>query len=324
VGVSKADVYAAYQLILGRDASEEEAELWLGLPSLAELRDVFLSSPEFRATLGHDETRWRRPPNDSPSLFDTSPPLAVEWRTDSETEARLLTYVQETWTKLGKEEPHWSVLSSNQFKSSQIQDHKDEFYRSGSNDAALVRATVSRCGSPLTKYRRIMEFGCGVGRVTPYLAQSFDEVVAVDISTSHIIMARQRSEEYGVDNVRFVEARAPDFGMEPNSFDLWFSHIVLQHNPPPIIALILAQMFKQLKPGGLTIFQVPTYAPSYSFDLQDYLSRSKLGAIEVHCVPQSVVFELAQAAGCVPVEVREDEAMSYPWISNTFVFRKPR
>jgi SAM-dependent methyltransferase len=322
VGVSKDDVYAAYRLLLGREASEDEAELWLGLPSLADLRDVFLSSPEFEAMRGHEESRWRQPPHQSPSLLNTSPPLPVEWKTDAEIEAKLLTYVQETWTRLGEEEPHWSVLSSDQFRSSQIQDHQEEFYRSGSNDAALVSATLARCGSPKRKYRRIMEFGCGVGRVTPFLADSFDEVVAVDISTSHLRMAQARIEETGLDNVSFVLARAPDFGMEPNSFDVFFSHIVLQHNPPPIIALILAQMFKLLTPGGLAIFQVPTYAPGYSFDLTSYLSGSKFGAIEVHCLPQSVVFELAHAAGCVPVEIREDEAMSYPWISNTFVFRK--
>jgi SAM-dependent methyltransferase len=315
-------VCSAYRLLLGREASEGEAELWLGLSSLAELRDAFLSSPEFEAGRIHQESRWRQPPRQSPSLINTSPPLPVQCQIDATTGAQLLAYVQETWTKLGEEEPHWSVLSSDQFKSTQIQDHQDEFYCSGADDAALVKATLSRCGSPRRKYRRILEFGCGVGRVTPYLAESFDEVVAVDISTSHLKMARERIEKSGVDNVRFVLARVPDFGIEPNSFDVWFSHIVLQHNPPPIIALILAQMFKQLAPGGLAIFQVPTYAPGYSFDLANYLTGSKLGAIEVHCLPQSVVFELAHAAGCVPVEIREDEAMTYPWISNTFVFRK--
>lgn len=322
VGLSKSDVYAAYRLFLDREASEDEVELWLGTPSLANLREAFLASTEFEAARGHEETRWRQPPHHSPSMFDTSARLRVDWKTDATTEAALLTYVQETWTRLGEEEPHWSVLSSDQFRSSQIEDHQDEFYRSGSNDAALVGATLSRCGSSDRKFRRILEFGCGVGRVTPYLAASFDEVVAVDISTSHLKMAQKRAEESGVDNVRFTLARAPDFGIEPDSFDVWFSHIVLQHNPPPIIALILTQMFKQLTPGGLAIFQVPTYAPGYSFDLAHYLSGSKRGAIEVHCLPQSVVFELAHAAGCVPVEIREDEAMSYPWISNTFVFRK--
>jgi SAM-dependent methyltransferase len=322
VTISKSDVHSAYRLLLGREASDEEAELWVGLPSLQQLRDTFLASPEFEAALSHEESRWRQPPHHSVSLIDTSPPLPIEWKTDAATEANLVSYVQDTWTKLGEEEPHWSVLSSDQFKSTQIREHHDEFYRSGADDAARIQAILSRSGSSAKTHRRILEFGCGVGRVTPYLAESFDEVTAVDISTSHLRMARDRVEASGLNNVRCVLARAPDFGLEPNSFDVWFSHIVLQHNPPPIIALILKRMFETLAIGGLAIFQVPTYAPGYSFDLSQYISRAKHGSIEVHCLPQSVIFQFAQDARCIQIEVREDDAMGHPWVSNTFVFRK--
>lgn len=49
------------------------------------------------------------------------------------------------------------------------------------------------------------------------------------------------------------------------------------------------------------------------------------GTIEVHCLPQSVMYGLAVEAGCMPLEVREDTAMGPPshWPSNTFVFVKP-
>jgi SAM-dependent methyltransferase len=322
VTVSRTDVLSAYRLLLGREAADEEAELWINLPSLAELRDTFLASSEFEAAVSHQDSRWRQPPHSLASLIDTSPPLPIEWKTDASTEAKLVSYVQETWTKLGEEEPHWSVLSSDQFKSSKIQDHQNEFYRSGVDEAGRIHSILSRCGLSDQAHGRLLEFGCGVGRVTPYLAERFDEVIAVDISTSHLRMARERVEEGGLNNVRCVLARAPEFALEPDSFDIWFSHIVLQHNPPPIIAIILKRMFETLAVGGLTIFQVPTYAPGYSFNISQYLSAAKHGAIEVHCLPQSVVFQLAQDAGCVPVDVRQDDAMSYPWISNTFVFRK--
>jgi hypothetical protein len=42
----------------------------------------------------------------------------------------------------------------------------------------------------------------------------------------------------------------------------------------------------------------------------------------VHCLPQPVVFRLAAEAGCTALEVREDSAMGFPWLSNTFVFIK--
>jgi SAM-dependent methyltransferase len=116
-------------------------------------------------------------------------------------------------------------------------------------------------------------------------------------------------------------ARAPDFGMA-ETFDLWFSHIVLQHNPPPVIANVLRRMFSMLAPGGVAIFQVPTYSPGYRFNAEVYLAEPRQKNIEMHCLPQPVVFKLAAQAGCIPLEVREDLAMGYPWISNIFVFRK--
>ncbi len=106
------------------------------------------------------------------------------------------------------------------------------------------------------------------------------------------------------------------------AFDLWFSHIVLQHNPPPVIASILRRMFSMLAPRGITIFQVPTYSPGYRFNVEEYLAKPRQKNIEVHCLPQEIVFKLASDAGCTPLEVREDLAMGYPWISNVFVFRK--
>ena len=109
-------------------------------------------------------------------------------------------------------------------------------------------------------------------------------------------------------------------------FDLWFSWIVLQHNPPPIIALILRRCFSLLAPGGVAVFQVPTYATGYRFRIAEYLGRiGDDGGIEMHVLPQHVVLGLAAAAGCQPLEIWQDGAAGSPsaWTSNTFVFRKP-
>jgi hypothetical protein len=79
-----------------------------------------------------------------------------------------------------------------------------------------------------------------------------------------------------------------------------------------------------LTPGGLAIFQVPTWCDGYQFRVADYLnSRPAEATIEVHCLPQRDIFGLAYEAGCVPIEVREDGAMQPPaWASHLFAFRK--
>ena len=227
---------------------------------------------------------------------------------------------------LGLEKPHWSVLSSDAFLPESIEQSRHSFYASGAHDATRVVMALERHGHTPGMHPRVVEYGCGVGRVSVHLASRFRFLTAIDISESHLALAAETARDTKVANVRFELARAPNFGMtEP--FDLWFSHIVLQHNPPPVIALLLRRALSMLAPGGIAMFQLPTYTTGYGFDVARYLSApTATGTIEVHCLPQSVVFEIAADCGCVPLEVREDNAMGPPshWISNFFIFAKPR
>jgi SAM-dependent methyltransferase len=324
--VSRDQITAAYHWVLGRSPLPEEVELWLNTPSVAELRRSFLQSVEFRSFLSG---QGRTDAESSPSLHDILPqslsPAHVEWETDARTATRLLEHVARTWNKLGKERPRWSVLSSDHFLPERIASTAEAFYASGSADTQRVVSALHRHGIAPASINRVVEYGCGVGRVTPYFAEIFDSVTACDISESHLAMAREAVSRSGRSNVRFQLARPPEFGLtEP--CDLWFSYIVLQHNPPPVIAMILRLAFARLAPGGIAMFQVPTYALGYTFATKAYLADpTDTGTIEVHCLPQPVVFRIAHEAGCVPLEVREDRAMGPPsaWLSNTFVFRKP-
>lgn len=317
-----------YRLMLGREPLASEVDTWRGLPDVAELRRLCLASDEFRAAMAANGTPVS--PAADAGMLDrlpqNLPPLPVQWQAGAHDEAVLLDHVARTWTALGQERPHWSVLSSDSFLPEHIAENERAFYASGAGDVQRILSALARHGLSPSALPRVVEYGCGVGRVTPHLAARFAEVTAIDISTSHMEMARAAVARSGRANVRFELARAPDFAMgEP--FDLWFSYIVLQHSPPPVIALVLRQALAMLAPGGVAIFQVPTYARGYRFALADYLAApTTTGTIEVHCLPQPVVFRLAQAAGCVPLEIREDDAMGPPsaWLSNTFVFHKPR
>jgi hypothetical protein len=107
-------------------------------------------------------------------------------------------------------------------------------------------------------------------------------------------------------------------------FDLWFSFIVLQHNPPPIMAAILRLALKWLVPRGLAVFQIPTYARQYRFEIDSYLESAPTpGAFELHCLPQSAVFAIAHEADCRIREVFEDSSIGEPdWVSNVIVLEK--
>jgi SAM-dependent methyltransferase len=316
--IAREDIVYAYRNFLGRDPSSDECETWSATPTLTALRQAFVTSEEFQSILG---SLGITPQVRLPQIL---PPLQIEWQVDPVMEATLLDQVTATWTALGHDRPHWSVLSSDTFLPENMQANANLFYESGVSDVALIVNILDRHGLKPANLPYLVEYGCGVGRVTPHLAAIFAQVTGVDISASHLKMAKQEVSRRGCQNVDLRLARAPEFGMtEP--FDLWFSYIVLQHNPPPIIAMVLRRAFEMLFPGGLAIFQVPAYTRGYKFNLAEYLVKpSAVGEIEMHCIPQPVIFRLAREAGLDILEVREDLAMGPPsaWLSNTFVFRK--
>ncbi len=187
-------------------------------------------------------------------------------------------------------------------------------------DIAQLLATLARHGLHPGHLPRAMDFGCGVGRMTRPMANLFAAVTGCDISPSHLMLARAACGRLA----RFSLVNAVDFGMEA-PFDLWFSTRTLQHNPPPVIALILRRAFALLAPGGVAVFQLPTARVGYAYRVEAALAAPDPAEdLPIHVLPQSTVFALAHDAGCVALEVLEDSVIWPPTMcrSNSFVIRK--
>ena len=83
-------------------------------------------------------------------------------------------------------------------------------------------------------------------------------------------------------------------------YDLWYSRLVLQHNPPPVTLSILDRMFAGLAPRGLAVIHAPTYCIGYSFNIADYLA-GKLGSeMEMHFTPQKPILAARLARWLLP------------------------
>ena len=308
-------VRAAYLLFLGREPENDRVvQQALAYGSVARLRAAFIDSPEFRGSVGA-----------RPILVPVgAAPLDVEWRADPLRAAAMLDYVRQTWTRLGDDKPHWSVLSHDEFAPGRIGQTADLFFASGSKDHDDLVAMLRRHGLRPEHLPRLFEFGCGLGRVTAHLARSFSHVTACDVSRTHLAQAMAVIERAGIRNVDLHLVQSDEFGMTA-PFDLWFSRLVLQHNPPPIVALVLRRALTMLAPGGVALFQLPTHAVGYRFSISDYLrGLPSAGDIEMHVLPQPIVFRLLREHGCEPIEVLEDLSAgpSSTWSSTTFIARK--
>ena len=317
--VTEEAVQWAYRMILGREPENSDVvnDHLQQLDSLAALRQRFLDSAEFlesRSAASRDKAAGMEPP------------CLIKSGADEDTTNKLVKHIADSWNELGKTEPYWSVLSQPDFKMERIGETKDEFLESGRFQVERLFATLRRCGiEPISEWD-VFELGCGLGRITRWLAEEFRDVLACDISASHLSLAKQiNADAAKFTQIQWRQLKSPNeiAGLPP--FDLFFSVIVLQHNPPPVIAMLLDQIASRLRMGGVAYFQIPTYQRDYYFDPEQYLRlRAGSDGIEMHMLPQTEVFRIFLKHGCMPLEIYEDELSGSRATqrSNTFVFRK--
>jgi len=122
---------------------------------------------------------------------------------------------------------------------------------------------------------RVLELGCGIGRMTKSLAAAFGEVYATDVSGEMIRQAQQRLA--GQSNVQLFETSGYDFADLPDEyFDLIFSAFVFQHVPSAdIISSSLRDAYRTLKTGGAFKFETNSIT---SFDFEEIEKDTWLGA----------------------------------------------
>lgn len=166
---------------------------------------------------------------------------------------------------------------------------------------------------------------CGVGRVTRWLAERFESVIGYDISRAHLQIAKNYLTEVGIQNVSLHHISKPREIRDFPKADFVYSVIVFQHNPPPIICLVIEQMIRALNSGGIAFFQLPTYRLDYRFSLRDYLAaEATRGEMEMHVLPQSKIFDIVRKENGKLTEVLEDRwtGLRSGERSNTFVIQK--
>jgi 2-polyprenyl-3-methyl-5-hydroxy-6-metoxy-1,4-benzoquinol methylase len=308
----------AYRLFLDREPESEATveKMAADLATTTEIRRRFMTSAEYRERIGNSAR---------PSLNGHEPPMQIEEVDNPAEVARLLDHIAKTWTRFGDTEPHFSVITDEKFKAASIDTTIEAFNASGKDSVDRLDAALARAGCGPRNDATCLEIGCGVGRVTAWLARRCKRVIATDISASHLALARTHLDAQGAANVELHRLASIDTIDTLPEFDLFFSVIVLQHNPPPVIRAIIERVFARLKPGGIAYFQIPTYRAGYSFHLDAYLRDDVgKGEMEMHVLQQSVVMRAAARHGLDLLEVIEDPytGMRPGEVSNTFVFRK--
>lgn len=184
------------------------------------------------------------------------------------------------WEAFGKSCPYFGVISHAKFKSADTDgEARDEFFSLGEKHVSqffsIIRENLVHDFAP----RRVLDFGCGVGRLVIPLARRVDEVVGLDVSESMLDEARRNCAQAGVGNATML--RSDDqLSQLSGSFDFIHSFIVFQHIPPHRGVSILAKMLTHLAPNGVGALHF-TYA-SDSHGLRSVFSKARAKVPYVH------------------------------------------
>ncbi len=127
----------------------------------------------------------------------------------------------------------------------------DRYAKQPVKDMASYNETLDRTRKHLSSSDRVLEVGCGTGTTALLLAPSVEEIVATDLSSRMIEIAREKARAQGVGNVRFARATLFDDALEPGPFDavMAFNFLHLLEDIPAAVRRVR----ELLEPGGLFI-----------------------------------------------------------------------
>ncbi len=163
---------------------------------------------------------------------------------------------KKNWEKLGELDPLWAILSdsSKRFNNWNL----EEFLKTGEKEVENIFSELRSLDITPAK-AEMLDFGCGVGRLTRHFLKYFFKYNGADISRPMIERAREINS--GLPAEFFInEADLKIFS--DNKFDFIYSGIVLQHLPNrELIKECIIEFKRILKNDGILVFQLPSKIP---------------------------------------------------------------
>ena len=159
--------------------------------------------------------------------------------------------MRDFWDERAKEDPFYFVDNRQPYRNPD----EERFWREGERDLDTLLGTLGLSVAPAD---RVLDVGCGVGRLTRVLAGRAAHVAALDVSPEMLTLAQEHNPDLG--NVEWVLGDGETLtGIEDASMDAVISHVVLQHIPSAKVQLgYVTEFARVLKPGGWAAFGLST------------------------------------------------------------------
>jgi SAM-dependent methyltransferase len=165
--------------------------------------------------------------------------------------------IDSDWQAWGTRDPYFAVLTNPKYRSvSLTPELKREFFASGKHAVEMVLEKCRNYLDPNFAPQRILDFGCGVGRMAIPFAAVAKEIVAMDIAEAMLSEARRNCADHGCENVTLVLSD-DSLSQAPGQFDLVHSGLVLQHVEIPRGRILFKALVDKVRPGGCGVIQLP-------------------------------------------------------------------
>lgn len=153
------------------------------------------------------------------------------------------------WDRRARENAYYFVDNRLEFDDPDL----DGFWSEGTR---VLDELLDPLGLAIMPDDRVVEIGCGVGRLTRVISERAAGVVALDVSEAMLELARERNPT--LSNVEWILGDGRSLaGVDDESADACVSFVVFQHIPDPEITLAyIRDMGRILRPGGWSAFQV--------------------------------------------------------------------
>src|ERR1700728_2926856 len=160
--------------------------------------------------------------------------------------------MRDDWDQRAKENARYYVNTAT------LEWTDEAFFASGERTVAeeILTDLGNICQGKPQREMKVLEIGCGAGRVTRALANLFGEVHGVDVSGEMVRQAKLALQDRP--NAFVYQNNGKDLaGVPPLEFDFAFSSIVFQHIPSrEIIENYVREVGRLLRPGALFKFWV--------------------------------------------------------------------
>jgi ubiquinone/menaquinone biosynthesis C-methylase UbiE len=197
------------------------------------------------------------------------------------------------WNAMAELDPLWAILSDPVKRFGKWD--RQEFFSEGEREARRALALCQAHRVELS-YGKMLDFGCGVGRMTRAFSDFFASCVGIDVSGKMIELARKFNADRP--QCEFLDNPSTKLPFQDATFDFVFSVLVLQHLPTKNMILeYVSEFIRVAKPGGVLLFQLTNQVPLRG---QIQGRRRLWSLLTKFKVPQSWLFKIL---GLVPIQM---------------------